>query len=385
MQLLSHRAMTLLLASCLLAFSAGEQARAAKQWVYIGTYTGGGSEGIYLCELDLESGKLRQVGLAGKAANPSFVAIHPNQKFLYAVSEVGNFDGKPAGGVTAFAIDRKTGQLEKLNAEPCGGKGPCHIVVDASGKNVLVANYGGGSVAVLPIQPDGRLKPVSSFIQHEGSSVTKRQKSPHAHSINVGPNNKYAFAADLGLDKVLIYRFDARAGTLTPNELAFAKVEPGSGPRHFAFHPRGKTAYVINELTSTVTAFAFDASSGKLEPVQTLSTLPQGYSGGNSTAEVQAHPSGKFLYGSNRGHNSLAIFRIDDAGKLTAVGHQSTGGKTPRNFGIDPTGAFVLAANQGTGNVVVLAVDSSTGKLKPTGSEVKIPRPVCVKFLPQAD
>ncbi|HJS09091.1 MAG TPA: lactonase family protein, partial [Pirellulales bacterium] len=248
---------------------------------------------------------------------------------------------------------------------------------------VLVANYGGGSVAVLPIDKDGRLRPASSFVQHKGSSVNpKRQEAPHAHSINVDPAGAFAVVADLGLDKVLVYRFDAAAGTLTANDPPHATVSPGAGPRHFAFHPSGRFAYVINEMNSTVTAFAYDAKKGTLSEIDTKSTLP-GPQQGNSTAEVQVHPSGKFLYGSNRGHNSLAIFRIDEkTGALTAAGHQLTGGRTPRNFGIDPTGKFVLAANQGSDSVVVFRVDQETGKLEETGQSIKVPTPVCVKFLP---
>jgi 6-phosphogluconolactonase len=255
-------------------------------------------------------------------------------------------------------------------------------VVDHQGKNVLVANYGGGSVAVLPVQEDGRLRPASSFIQHKGSSVDKgRQEGPHAHSINVDAGNRFAVAADLGLDKLLIYKFDADKGTLTANDPPFASVAPGSGPRHFAFHPLAPYAYVINEMKSTVTAFNYDRNRGELKEIQTLSTLPEEVKG-DSTAEVQVHPSGKFVYGSNRGHNSIAIFQVDDkTGRLTAAGHQPTGGKTPRNFGIDPTGRYLLAANQDSDTITVFRIDPKSGKLTPTGQKVDVPRPVCVKFV----
>jgi 6-phosphogluconolactonase len=363
----------------------GEQAApGGKQaWVFFGTYTGEKSKGIYRARLDLASGKLSEAELAGEVENPSFLALHPDGKFLYSAGEVSNFEGKPGGAVSAFSLDRATGKLTLLNQQSSGGAGPCHLVVDRGGKNVLVANYGGGSVAALPIEKDGKLRLASAFVQHKGSSVNpRRQEGPHAHSINLDPAGKFAFVADLGLDKVLIYKFDAEKGTLTPNDPAFAAVLPGAGPRHFAFHPSGRFAYVINEMHSTVTAFGYDAARGALQDIHVASTLAEPKQG-NSTAEVQVHPSGKFLYGSNRGHDSLAIFSIDqESGELTVVGHQSTGGKTPRNFGIDPTGAFVLAANQSSDSVVVFRVDQQTGRLTPTGQSIEVPRPVCVKFLP---
>ncbi|MCS6863066.1 MAG: lactonase family protein, partial [Abditibacteriales bacterium] len=311
-----------------------------KLMVYVGTYTGTKSKGIYVFEMDYTSGAVSPARLAGEAIHPSFLAIHPNGRFLYAVGEVSDFAGKKSGGVSAFAIDASTGHLTLLNQQSSGGAGPCHLVVDNAGKNVLVANYGGGSVAVLPIQADGTLREASCFIQHTGKSVNpQRQEAPHAHSINLDAANRFAFVADLGLDKVLIYRFDAAKGTLTPNDPPAATVAPGAGPRHFAFHPSGRYAYVINEMGNTVTAFHYDAQKGILTEIQTLSTLPQGYTDVSHTAEVQVHPSGKFLYGSNRGHDSIAIYSIDqNTGRLSLVNIVSTQGKTPRNFGIDPTG-----------------------------------------------
>lgn len=358
------------------------QKDASRMWVFFGTYTSGKSEGIYRATLDLATGALSQPELAAEVENPSFLALHPSGKFLYAAGELSNFEGKPGGAVSAFALDSKTGALKLLNQQSSRGAGPCHLVVDRTGGNVLVANYGGGSVAVLPIDEDGRLKQASSFVQHKGSSVNpKRQEAPHAHSINVDPAGAFAVVADLGLDKVLVYRFDAVAGTLTANDPPHTTVAPGAGPRHFAFHPSGRFAFVINEMNSTVTAFAYDAKKGTLSEIDTKRTLP-GPHQGNSTAEVQVHPSGKFLYGSNRGHNSLAIFGIDEkTGGLTPAGHQLTGGRTPRNFGIDPTGKFVLAANQGSDSIVVFRVEQETGKLEETGQSIKVPTPVCVKFL----
>jgi 6-phosphogluconolactonase len=285
--------------------------------------------------------------------------------------------------VKAFAVDPSTGMLRALNEVSSGGNGPCFVAVDKSGKSVLVANYGGGSVSAYPIKPDGGLGEAGAFVQHTGSSVNaNRQSSPHAHSINVSPDNRFAVVADLGLDKLLIYRLDPAKASLAAHDPPSASVNPGAGPRHFAFHPGGKYAYVINEIQSSVTGFAYDGTRGALKEIQTVSTLPEGHEGRNSTAEVQVHPSGKFLYGSNRGHDSIAVFSIDAAsGMLKPVEHIPTQGKTPRNFGIDPTGSWLFAANQNTGNVVVFRIDGSTGRLTPTGQSLPVDSPVCVKFV----
>lgn len=349
--------------------------------VYFGTYTGKESQGIYQATLDTSTGKLGEPTLASEAVNPSFLAIHPTGKFLYAVGEIADFEGKKTGGVTAFAID-SSGKLMKLNQQSSEGTGPCHISVAKDGGTAFVANYGGGSCCSLPIGDDGKLAPAASAIQHEGHSVNdKRQTAPHAHSINLDPSNQFAFVADLGLDKVLIYKVDGKKHTLTPNDPPSGSVAPGSGPRHFAFHPSGKAAYVINELANTITAFAFDAAKGTLTETQTITTLPKDFTGTSYTAEVVVHPSGKFVYGSNRGHDSLAVFEIAADGKLTAAGHVPTGGKTPRNFNVDPTGKWILAANQGSNTVTVFAVDQTTGMLTPTGQSITVGSPVCVRFL----
>jgi 6-phosphogluconolactonase len=351
--------------------------------VYVGTYTGGKSKGIYLFQMDTATGRLTPAGVAAETANPSFLAIHPSRRYLYAVNEVGEFGGQKSGSVSAFAIAPGTGKLTLLNQEATGGDGPCHLIVDKTGKNVLVANYGGGSVAVLPIQPDGRLGKATTFIQHQGSSVNRqRQEGPHAHSAQLDAANRFAFVADLGLDKMFIYRFDPNRGTLTPNTPPAAPVALGAGPRHFAFHPNGRFAYVIDELNSTVTAFAYDAKTGELKTLQAASTLPEGFIGENSTAEVQVSPNGRFLYGSNRGHNSIAIFAINpQTGLLTYAGYEPTQGKTPRNFAIEPTGNYLIAANQDSDSLVVFRIDANTGRLKPTGQVVEAPMPVCVTFL----
>lgn len=368
-----------------LASPAGE-ARADDQpvWVYVGTYTSGKSpsEGVYKLEFDANTGKLTPRGAAAKLQDPSFLAVHPNGRFLYAVNELGEFQGAKGGGVSALSLDPATGDLKLLNQRPTDGGAPCFLTVDARGRNVLVANYSGGSVACLPIADDGSLGPRSSFIQHEGHSVDPaRQKEPHAHSINLDPTGRFALAADLGLDQILVYEFDAEHGKLAPNDPPFAKVEPGSGPRHLAWHPSGAFAYVITEMGNTIDVFAYDAEKGTLRELQSLSTLPADFQETSYCAEVVAHPSGKFVYGSNRGHDSIAVFTVDrDSGKLTPAGHQLTLGKNPRGFALDPSGKFLLAANMETDTIAVFRVDPETGALTPVGQPVAIPRPVCVRF-----
>jgi len=387
--------LTACIASVGLSSVAGAQAASSGDaqptafWLYVGTYTdngrNNGSRGIYFLELDTRTGVVSEPQLAAKASNPSFLAIHPSRKYVYSVNELSEFEGRKGGVVTAFAVDPAHGTLTPLNHQSSVGSGPCHLVVDRLGKNVLVANYGSGSVACLPIDPDGRLRSESSFIQHRGSGADpRRQQSPHAHSINLDAENRFAFAADLGLDRVFIYRFDAAQGKLGPNEPAFAKVAPASGPRHFAFHPSGRFAYVISEMANTVTAFAYDAERGSLNEIQVISTLPADFKGTSYTAEVQVHPSGKFLYGSNRGHNSVAIFEIEaGTGKLSAAGFEPTQGKNPRNFAIDPTGGFLLVENQDSNTIVVFRIDPRTGDLRPTGQTIGVGKPVCIKMIPK--
>jgi 6-phosphogluconolactonase len=372
----------------LAALSAFAEPRSAptpgKFWVFVGTYTDGKSKGIYRLEMDSATGKLSEAELAAETPSPSFLAIRPGNHFLYAVAEAGE-RGKPAGAVAAFALDPKSGQLTALNRDSSGGAGPCHLVVDHKGKHVLAANYGGGSVCVLPIGEDGKLGPATAFHQHKGSSVNKdRQEAPHAHSVNLDAANRFAFVADLGLDKVLVYRYDADKGTLEPNDPPAADLPPGAGPRHFAFHPDGKHAYAINELAQTITAFRYDPERGVLTSLQTVSTVPEPFKG-NSTAEVVVHPSGRFLYGSNRGYNSIAGFAIDPrSGELTPAGQQRQDIKVPRNFNIDPTGRFLVVANQDSDSLVAFRIDARSGALLPTGQKVPVPKPVCVKFVPKA-
>ena len=356
--------------------------------VYVGTYTRqaphaqGKSEGIYLYRLDLSTGALSYISLAAGVANPSFLAIHPQQRYLYAANEVEDFGGRSSGAVSAFAIDPKTGELTYLNQQPSQGAAPCHLSVDQTGQFVLAANYGGGSICVLPVMADGRVGEATDFVQHAGSSVNpQRQAGPHAHSITLDPANRYAFAADLGLDKIMIYRLDLGRGKLQPNpEQPWAAIKAGAGPRHFAFHPNRNAAYVINEIGSTITAFAYDETRGALTELQTVSTLPEGFTGRSHTADIHIAPSGRFVYGSNRGHDSIVIFAIDPGtGKLTYIGHEPTQGKVPRNFAIDPTGTFLLAANQNSDTIVSFWLDQQTGRLKPTGHITETPTPVCLK------
>ena len=353
-------------------------AAASKHYlVYFGTYTGEKSKGIYVSHFDAATGKLEPLAVAAELPNPSFVAPHPNGRFLYAVSE------QREGSVSAYSVDPKSGTLTFLNKVSSHGNGPCYARVDKTGKAVLVANYGSGTFAVLPIEADGKLREASAVIQDEGKGTNPaRQNGPHAHSLNPSPDNRFAIGADLGLDKLMVFQFDAAQGKLTPNNPPFAEVKPGSGPRHFAFHPNGKFAYVTNEMASTVVAFAWNAPAGQLRELQTISTLPADFKGESTTAEVQVHPSGKFLYDSNRGADSIAVFRVDARkGTLTLVDHTSTQGKVPRGFGIDPTGSFLIAGNQNSDNIVVFRIDKKTGKLSPTGQTLEVGAPVCVKFV----
>ncbi len=339
-----------------------------KYRVYFGTYTGKESKGIYQSELNLKDGSLTPATLAGETSSPSFLAFHPNQKFLYAVNES---DAK----VSAFSIDAKSGNLTFLNSQPSQGGAPCHLVVDPTGKNVLAANYSGGSCICFPVGADGTLGPASSFQQHVG-------QRKNGHSIHVDKANKFALCCDLGLDQVIIYAFDAKKGTLSPHG-AF-NTPKGAGPRHFAWHPDGKTAYVNGESDMTVIACEYNAEKGVLTQKQVLSTLPKDVvKKGGSTAETVVHPTGKFVYVSNRDpYNSIAIFSLDpQTRELKAVGHQSTGVKTPRNFAIEPTGKYMLVANQSGGNVIVFRINPATGELTPTESSVSVATPVCVRFM----
>jgi 6-phosphogluconolactonase len=358
-------------------------APAGEQFVYFGTYTGPKSKGIYVSRFNPTTGRLTVPELAAETTNPSFLANHPGQRFIYAVGEVDDGQGKGNGTVSAFAIDAKTGKLTLVNRQSSGGGGPCHLAVDAKGKCVLTANYGSGSIAALPVRADGSLGASATTVQHTGSSVNReRQAGPHAHFICPSPDNRFALTCDLGLDRVIAYHFDARAPKLAPAEPGFATVAPGAGPRHLTFSPDGKFVYVINEIISSITAFRYDANTAALTEVQTISTLPKDFATTSYGAEIAMHPTGKFLYGSNRGHDSIAGFAVDQmTGKLSSLEFQSTLGRTPRHFAIDPTGRWLLVENQASDSVVVFSIDQGNGKLKPTGQILPVGSPVCAVFV----
>jgi 6-phosphogluconolactonase len=356
---------------------------AGKVRVYVGTYTRGESKGIYRLELDLAAGTLTPAGDPAESVNPSFLALHPNGRFLYAVNETGDPKAGVSGNVSAFAIDPATGALSFLNQQSSGGAGPCYLSLDQTSRYVLVANYSGGSVSVLPIEQDGRLGAATALVQHQKENPAPRDSPPHAHSVHTSPDNRFAFVADLGLDKLMAYRFDAVKGTLTPHVPPSAPLAVGAGPRHFTFDKAGKRIYVINELDATVTGFDYDAAKGTLKQFQTVPTLPADWKGKKGTAEIVLGPDEHFLYGSNRGENdTLAIFAVDSAtGRLTPKGHQPTLGKTPRNFAIDPTGTYLLAAHQDSDSIVVFRIDPKTGGLTPVGEPFHLPKPVCLRMV----
>jgi 6-phosphogluconolactonase len=345
--------------------------------VYTGAFTDLKSQGIYAFRFDAATAKLSPLGLAVAAKNPTHFAVHPNGRFLYAVVNLPD----ATGGVSGYEINRKSGKLKLLNTVSSRGSNSCFVSVTPSGKYVLLANYASGSVACYRVTPDGRLGEATGFVQHTGSSVNRdRQEGPHAHSINASPEGRLAIAADLGTDQLLVYRL--RNGKLIPNDPPFTAVTPRSGPRHFVFHPSGQYAYAIEELASAITAFAYDARRGILRETQTISTLLKGFAGSSFAADVQVHPSGKFVYGSNRGDDTIAVFAVQAAtGKLIPVQNATTGGKTPRIFAIDPTGSFLIAANEGSGTLVVFRINGASGRLSDSGERTEAPKPTCVKFV----
>ena len=385
MRLIRRVSVLLLALSAILpsARLAGAPKASREYLVYFGTYTDKGSKGIYVCRFRPATGKLTPVELAAETVSPSFLAVDPAQHFLFAANEIGDYQNAKSGSVSSFAIDRRTGKLSALNTVASRGADPCHLTVDKAGKHVLVANYTGGSVAVLPVNADGMLGEASDFDQHHGSSVDpERQKEPHAHDVVLTPDNRFALVADLGLDELLVYRYDLEKGKLSANDPPYGRVKPGSGPRHIALHPNGRWAYVISEMGNTVTAFDWDGDKGSFHELQTVSTLPKDFKGENTTAEVVVHPKGRYLYGSNRGHDSIAVYAIDPAkGLLTEIEDVPTLGKEPRNFALDPTGAYLFAANQNSNTVVVFRVNPRNGRLTPTGEKVEVMSPVCVTFV----
>jgi 6-phosphogluconolactonase len=384
MRPIRHIAAWLLALSAILPSTRLEGAAKPREYlVYFGTYTGKGSQGIYACRFRPSTGKLTAVELAAETPNPSFLVVDPAQRYLFAANEIGDYKNAKSGSVSSFAIDRRTGKLRALNTVASGGADPCHLAVDKNGSHVLAANYTGGSVAVLPVKADGMLGEASDFIQHKGSSVDpERQKEPHAHDVVLTPDNRFAVVADLGLDKLMVYRLDIEKGKLTANDPPAGSVKPGSGPRHFAFHPNGRWAYVINEMGNTITAFNWDGAKGSFHEMQTVPTLPKDFKGENTTAELVVDRKGRYLYGSNRGHDSIAVYAIDPAkGMLTLLEDVPTLGKEPRMFALDPTGAYLFAANQNSNTVVVFRVNPSSGRLTPTGEKVEVVSPVCVTFV----
>ena len=370
-------AASLTLGSIAAVYSAG-----AGRLVYVGTYTGNASKGIYAFRFDEGSGALSPVGLAAGTKSPSFLAVSPNHNFLYAVNEISSFEGERAGSVTAFRIDAQSGKLTALNAKSSKGDGPCHLAVDATGRFVAVANYGGGNFSLLPIGGDGRLGDAVAILANGGSGHDKeRQEGPHAHAVVFDGRNRYLLGVDLGLDRVFVYKFDPSTGSLGANDPSSVQLAPGAGPRHVAFHPTLPLAFSINELTSTITSLSWDAARGRLAAAGSVSSLPAGFSGENTTAEIAVHPNGRFLYGSNRGDDSIAVFAIAPTGTLTLVEHESTRGKEPRNFAIAPSGKWLIAANQKSNSLAVFSIDQNTGALTPVGALAQVGTPVCVLFL----
>jgi len=362
-----------------------QQPKAAGRLLFIGTYTSEktGSKGIYAFRFDEASGALTPLGLKAETRNPSFLATNAGGTVLYAVNETGNFNGEKAGSVSTFSVDKATGSLTPVGtALSTGGADPCHLQCDRTGRALAVANYSGGNFALFPIGAKGVLSAPAVFGEQGTGPNKARQAGPHGHETVFDPSNRYLLAVDLGIDKVLIYKFDQATGKVTPNDPASASLPPGSGPRHLAFHPSGRFVFVINELLSTISTFGWDGAKGALTPVSSTSTLPAGFTGQNSTAEIAVHPNGRFVYGSNRGHDSIAVFSAGSDGHLTLVEHESTQGKTPRNFTLDPSGRWLIAANQDSGTLAVFGVDQTTGALSPAGPLAQVGGPVCVLFMP---
>ncbi len=363
------------LTSLLITAAMSQIAPADTCFVYVGSYTKGPEEGISCLKFDEATGKIENLGFVAAAPNPTFLAIDAKGEFLYAIHE------RQPGTVAAYKIDRATGKLTLLNTEGTKGNGPCHVFVDKARKNLLAANYGSGSVTCLPIKADGCLAPASSFIQHAGKGPNAgRQEGPHAHGVYLSPDEKFALVADLGTDKINVYKFDAAKGLLTPNTPDAGVTAPGAGPRHGTFSPDGSKFYIINELDNTVTSFAWDAAKGTLTAIESVSTLPEAVKD-NSTAEIEFHPNGRVLYGSNRGHNSIVRYEVDAAGKLKFVDTTSTTGPAPRHFAVHPNGKWMLAGNQSAETLVTYAVDPGTGKLTQQGQPMTLRSPVCMVYL----
>ena len=370
------------LSTLLILFTYGCSAPDHDYLAYAGTYTGKGSDGIYVYRFNSTNGDLIPIGLAAKTDNPSFIVIDPRGQFLYAVNETDQFLDESTGSISAFAINKESGSLNLLQQISSLGAAPAHLSLDQSGKYLMVANYTGGNAAVFPLYVDGKLGPQTAFIQSTGSSVnTDRQAGPHAHAIQTTPDNRFILLADLGVDKLVIHRFNANAGTLEAIDSGFVRLSPGSGPRHMTFSSSGRFVYVLNELTSTVAVFELDSITGNMELRQTLSTLPANFSGTNTAAEILTDSSGRFLYVSNRGDDSIELFRLDSLnGNLTAIERVSSGGTSPRHLEIDPTGQWLFATNQGSNSIARFRVDPASGRLTPHGKSTTLASPVCIRF-----
>lgn len=367
----------------------------AETLIFVGTYTEairfgtgeifrGKGGGIHIFAVDLQTGELREVTVVSGTKNPSYLCFAANGRFLYAVNELKSHDGGEGGTVSSFAVSPRGDGLTLLNVQPTGGTDPCHVTTDNSGRYVMVANFMSGSVSVYPLRPDGSLDRSSAFVQHTGSSVdAARQAGPHAHSSVFDPGNRFVFVPDLGSDRVIAYRFDSNNGTITEARDAGVTLDPGAGPRHLVFSSDGAYAYVINELSSSIASCAYEPRTGRLVPFQTIATLPEGFGGNSSCADISIHPSGAFLYASNRGHDSIVAYRRNaETGELSLIGHESCGGEIPRNFAIDATGSLMLVGNQASDTIVPLRIDQETGELHPTGHVTRVGSPVCIKFVP---
>lgn len=349
----------------------------------LGTYTGDGSRGIYSVRINAETGALSHPELVAELPNPEFLALHPNGRFVYALTQGTTSDGGRSAAVAAFEVDRESGQLTALNTELAARGALTHLAIDETGSMAIAASYGGAYVVSFPIKPDGSLGPRASFIQHEGRvGPGPRQNAPYPHSVTISPGNRIAFVADLGLDRVFPYRIDPEDGTLSSHEPALVTVAPGAGPRHTAFSPDGKSFYVLNELDGTITSCRFDSETGIAEPFERVSTLPDDFTGRNTTSEIRVHPGGRFVYAANRGHDSLAVFeRNAESGALTRLEVVPCGGEQPRNFSLTPDGAWLLSAHQNSNDLTLFKVDLETGRLTATPHTVPAPTPVCVLFL----
>jgi 6-phosphogluconolactonase len=373
-----RRAFVVLAALALLATS--RPAAADEPLIFVSAFAAGEKGGIHAYEFDTTAGRLKPLNRAA-IENPFFLALSPGHKHLYSTTAT-QFGGKEKEQVAAFEIAGR-GELKALNRQSTEGTASCYLDVDKTGKMLVVANYSSGSVASLPLKSDGSLGEPASFFQHKGSSVNpQRQKEPHAHCIVVSPDNKYAFGADLGMDQILCYKLDPSNGKLTPNDPPFAKSPPGAGPRHLTFHPNGKRAYVINELLNSVTVFDYDADAGTLTARQTISTLPPDFKGTSYCADVKVTPDGRYLYGTNRGHDSIACYRIGEDGKLSLIAIEPSRGKGPQNLAVTPDGKWLLCANMSGNSIAVFQTDAATGRLKPNGEPVEQPSPSCIMLVP---